>query len=187
MLGIGSVIGDTAIIVLLLGDTQVLQGVGNIPLLSTLRGTGSTLTSYIFDNAPTGELNQPGKAYAAAFVLIMIVLALNVFVDVFGPPLEGDAMELKKPPPVRRLEPGSQITPLPSGVTQLPSQAAMTARPPLPGNGQPVPATPSSFGGDRRRTLAAVPKLERMAVEDLSVVIRRQAGRQVGFAADPPG
>ena len=84
MLGIGRVIGDTAIIVLLLGDTQVLQGVGNIPLLSTLRGTGSTLTSYIFDNAPTGELNQPGKAYAAAFVLIMIVLALNVFVDVFG-------------------------------------------------------------------------------------------------------
>jgi phosphate transport system permease protein len=84
MLGIGHVIGDTAIIVLLLGDTQVLQGVGNVPLVSTLRGTGSTLTSYIFDNAPTGDLNQPNKAYAAAFVLLMIVLALNVIVDVFG-------------------------------------------------------------------------------------------------------
>jgi phosphate transport system permease protein len=84
MLGIGRVIGDTAIILLLLGDTPKLEGVGSLPLWSTLRGTGSTLTSYIFDNAPTGELNQPDKAYAAAFVLIMIVLALNVFVDIFG-------------------------------------------------------------------------------------------------------
>ncbi len=84
MLGIGHVIGDTAIIVLLLGDTQVIQGVGHIPILGTLRGTGSTLTSYVFDNAPTGDLNQPNKAYAAAFVLLLIVLALNVVVDVFG-------------------------------------------------------------------------------------------------------
>src|SRR6202034_1801670 len=36
MLGVGHVIGDTAIIVLLLGDTQVLQGVGHIPLLGML-------------------------------------------------------------------------------------------------------------------------------------------------------
>jgi phosphate transport system permease protein len=84
MLGAGHVIGDTAIIVLLLGDTQVLQGVGNTPLLGTLRGTGSTLTSYIFDNAPTGDLNQPHKAYAAAFVLMVIILVLNALVDVFG-------------------------------------------------------------------------------------------------------
>ncbi len=84
MLGIGRVIGDTAIIVLLLGDTQRLGGVGSLPLWSTLRGTGSTLTSYIFDNAPTGDLNQPDKAYAAAFVLIMIVLALNLLVDIYG-------------------------------------------------------------------------------------------------------
>ena len=84
MLAIGHVIGDTAIIVLLLGDTQTLQGVGNVPLLSTLRGTGSTLTSYIFDNAPTGDLNQPNKAYAAAFVLLVIILGLNLVVDVFG-------------------------------------------------------------------------------------------------------
>ncbi len=84
MLGIGHVIGDTAIIVLLLGDTQTLQGVGHTPLFNILRGTGSTLTSYVFDNAPTGDLNQPNKAYAAAFVLLLIVLALNVVVDVFG-------------------------------------------------------------------------------------------------------
>jgi phosphate transport system permease protein len=84
MLAIGHVIGDTAIIVLLLGNTQTLQGVGNVPLLSTLRGTGSTLTSYVFDNAPTGDLNQPNKAYAAAFVLLVVVVILNVIVDVFG-------------------------------------------------------------------------------------------------------
>jgi phosphate transport system permease protein len=83
MLGVGRVIGDTAIILLLLGNTP-LQGVGNVPLLSTLRGTGSTLTSYIYDNAPTGELNQPNKAYAAAFVLLVIVLTLNVVVDLSG-------------------------------------------------------------------------------------------------------
>jgi phosphate transport system permease protein len=84
MLGIGHVIGDTAIIVLLLGDTQTIQGVGNAPLWGVLRGTGSTLTSYVFDNAPTGDLNQPNKAYAAAFVLLLIILALNLVVDVFG-------------------------------------------------------------------------------------------------------
>jgi phosphate transport system permease protein len=77
MLGLGRVIGDTAIIVILLGATLRFDGVGSIPLLGTLRGTGSTLTTYIFQNAPTGEGNQPTKAYAAAFVLLMIVLVLN--------------------------------------------------------------------------------------------------------------
>jgi phosphate transport system permease protein len=84
MLGLGRVIGDTAIIVLLLGNTLNLQAASSTPLFGTLRGTGSTLTSYIFDNAPTGELNQPGKAYASAFVLIVMVLGLNAVVDVFG-------------------------------------------------------------------------------------------------------
>ena len=78
----GRVIGDTAIIVVLLGGTLTFNSSGSIPLLSTLRGTGSTLTYYIFYNAPTGEGNQPTKAYAAAFVLLAIVLALNVAVDV---------------------------------------------------------------------------------------------------------
>jgi len=84
MLGVGRVIGDTAIIVVLLGSTLNLEGVRSVPLLGTLRGTGSTLTSYIFYNAPTGDGNQPDKAYAAAFVLLMLVLVLNVVVDVFA-------------------------------------------------------------------------------------------------------
>jgi phosphate transport system permease protein len=84
MLGFGHTIGDTTIILLLMGDTQVFQGVGHVPLLGILRGTGSTMTSYIFDNAPTGDLNHAQLAYAAAFVLILIVLALNVIVDIFA-------------------------------------------------------------------------------------------------------
>ena len=82
MLGLGRIIGDTAIIVVLLGATLNSDPAGNFPLLGYLRGTGSTLTSYVYSNAPTGEGNQPQKAYAAAFVLLMMVLLLNAAVDV---------------------------------------------------------------------------------------------------------
>jgi phosphate transport system permease protein len=84
MIGAGHVIGDTAIIVLLLGDTYTLQAVGHIPLLGALRGTDSTLTSFIYANAPTGDLNQPQKAYAAAVVLLAMVFLLNIVVDISG-------------------------------------------------------------------------------------------------------
>lgn len=84
MLGFGRVIGDTAIIVVLLGATMRFDGVGGVPILGALRGTGSTLTTYIFQNAPTGEGNQPEKAYAAAFVLLMIVLGLNIAAGLVG-------------------------------------------------------------------------------------------------------
>jgi phosphate transport system permease protein len=82
MLGVGRVVGDTAIIVLLLGATLRFNGVGDVPLLGSLRGTGSTLTTYVYANAPTGEANRPELAFAAGFVLLSIVLALNVVVDV---------------------------------------------------------------------------------------------------------
>ena len=81
MLAIGRVIGDTAIILLLLGGTLTFQSANSVPLLGLLRGTGDTLTGYIYYNAPTGDGNQPGKAYAAAFVLMLMVLALNLGVD----------------------------------------------------------------------------------------------------------
>jgi phosphate transport system permease protein len=81
ILGIGRVIGDTAIIVILLGATLTFNGAGGAAGLSTLRGTGSTLTSYIYTNSPAGEGNQPTKAYAAAFVLLVMVLVLNASVD----------------------------------------------------------------------------------------------------------
>ena len=82
MLGVGRVIGDTAIIILLLGATLKFNAPGDIPVLDTLRGTGSTLTSFVYQNAPTGEANQPTKAYAAGFVLLFMVLILNAIVDV---------------------------------------------------------------------------------------------------------
>jgi phosphate transport system permease protein len=80
VLGMGRIIGDTAIIVILCGATLRNEGAGGAPLLSTLRGTGSTLTSFVYNNSPAGEGNAPQKAYAAAFVLLMIVLALNALV-----------------------------------------------------------------------------------------------------------
>jgi len=77
VLGMGRIIGDTAIIKILLGVRLVNEGVGNVPIISTLRGTGATLTTYVYENSPAGEGSAPQKAYAAAFVLMMIVLILN--------------------------------------------------------------------------------------------------------------
>jgi phosphate transport system permease protein len=80
VLGMGRIIGDTAIITVLLGATLKTEPVSHVPLIGTLRGTGSTLTSYVYNNSPAGEGNSHEKAYAAAFVLLMIVLALNATV-----------------------------------------------------------------------------------------------------------
>lgn len=77
VLGMGRIIGDTAIVIFMLGATLKLEPENGTPILGTLRGTGSTLTSYVYENSPAGEGNSHQKAYAAAFVLMMIVLALN--------------------------------------------------------------------------------------------------------------
>jgi phosphate transport system permease protein len=81
ILGMGRIAGDTAIVIVLLGGTLQLQGVGGVPILSTLRGTGGTLTSYVYGNSPAGEGNAPGKAYAAAFVLLVMIVAANFVVE----------------------------------------------------------------------------------------------------------
>jgi phosphate transport system permease protein len=83
-LGMGRIAGDTAVVVILLGASLQLTGAGGIEPLDTLRGTGSTLTSYVYNNSPAGEGNAPDKAYAAAFVLLLIVVALNFAVDLIG-------------------------------------------------------------------------------------------------------
>lgn len=83
-LGIGRIVGDTAIVVILLGATIRTEGAGGPPILSVLRGTGGTLTSYVRYNSPAGEGNAHEKAYAAAFVLLLMVLALNVLVMRFS-------------------------------------------------------------------------------------------------------
>jgi phosphate transport system permease protein len=83
-LGMGRIAGDTAIVILLLGGTLTLEQQGGTPILGTLRGTGSTLTSYVYANSPAGEGNAPEKAYAAAFLLLMIVIGMNFVVDLFS-------------------------------------------------------------------------------------------------------
>lgn len=83
-LGISRIIGDTAVVLLLLGGTLRIEPIGSLPGLNVLRGTGSALTSYIYENSPAGDGGAPQKAYAAAFVLLALVLALNLTVDLIG-------------------------------------------------------------------------------------------------------
>ncbi len=80
VLGMGRIIGDTAIIRILLGVSLTTQAVGRVPVLGVLRGTGSTLTTYVYENSPAGEGTAPQKAYAAAFLLLLMILALNAAV-----------------------------------------------------------------------------------------------------------
>ena len=51
-LGVSRIIGDTAIVLLLLGETLHIEAQGSVPGLNVLRGTGSALTSYVYDNSP---------------------------------------------------------------------------------------------------------------------------------------
>jgi phosphate transport system permease protein len=78
VLGMGRIIGDTAIITVLLGGGTNTESAGGF--LGVLRGTGATLTSYVFYESPAGEGNSHEKAYAAAFVLMLVVLLLNALV-----------------------------------------------------------------------------------------------------------
>jgi phosphate transport system permease protein len=82
-LGISRIIGSTAIVLILLGGLRI-ETQGAVPAINVLRGTGSALTSYIYENSPAGEGGAPQKAYAAAFILLVFVLVLNLIVDRIG-------------------------------------------------------------------------------------------------------
>jgi phosphate transport system permease protein len=82
-LGISRIIGSTAIVLILLGSLKI-EPQGSVPGLGLLRGTGSSLTSYIYEASPAGEGGAPQKAYAAAFLLLIFVLVLNLIVDRIG-------------------------------------------------------------------------------------------------------
>jgi phosphate transport system permease protein len=88
ILGIGRIIGDTAIVWLCLGGSMTMGGTQPWWLpqhwLSTLRHTGSTLTSYVYFSSPAGDGNAPGKAFGAGLILILIILALNAVVEYIG-------------------------------------------------------------------------------------------------------
>ncbi len=82
-LGVSRIIGDTAIIIVVLGGLKI-EPQGGTPILGLLKGTGGALTSYVFEDSPAGEGAAPQKAYAAAFVLMLMVLGLNLLVDRIG-------------------------------------------------------------------------------------------------------
>jgi len=86
ILGMGRVVGDTAIVWLTLGGTLRMTGLQPWYLhpLSTLRNTGSTLTSYIFFTSPAGEGNNHYVAFGASLVLIVIILVLNILASLIG-------------------------------------------------------------------------------------------------------
>lgn len=84
VLGMGRIIGDTAIVLIVLAATERITPASGPPVLSLLRGTGSTLTSYVYENSPAGEGHAPQKAYAAAFVLLMMVLVINAIATRFS-------------------------------------------------------------------------------------------------------
>lgn len=83
-LGMGRIVGDTAIVVVLLGASLQIEPENGTPIWGLLKGTGSTLTTYVYNNSPAGEGGAPQKAYAAAFVLLVIVIALNFAVDLIA-------------------------------------------------------------------------------------------------------
>jgi phosphate transport system permease protein len=88
VLGLGLIVGDTAIVWLTVGGTMTMSGADQWWLphnwLALMKGTGSTLTTFIYYSSPAGEGNAPGKAYGAALVLLGIVVGLNMLVAWIG-------------------------------------------------------------------------------------------------------
>lgn len=88
ILGMGRIIGDTAIVWLTLGGTLRMTGVQPWwevkNWISTLTNTGSTLTTYIYYTSPVGEGNSYEVAFGASLVLISIILILNLVTAFIG-------------------------------------------------------------------------------------------------------
>jgi phosphate transport system permease protein len=82
-LGVSRIVADTAVVIVLLGGALRIepQAHGGLPGLNVLKGLGSSLTSYVYDNSPAGEAGASQKAYAAAVVLMLFVLILNLVVE----------------------------------------------------------------------------------------------------------
>ncbi|MCL2456974.1 MAG: ABC transporter permease subunit [Defluviitaleaceae bacterium] len=88
ILGMGRIVGDTAIVWLTLGGAMRMTGdqpwyqVEN--WMSTLRNSGSTLTTYIYFTSPAGEGNRFDVAFGASIVLIGIIVLLNIAASIIG-------------------------------------------------------------------------------------------------------
>ena len=88
ILGMGRIVGDTAIVWLTLGGAMRMTGEQPWYVLenwmSTLRNSGSTLTTYIYFTSPAGEGNRFDVAFGASIVLIGIIILLNITASVIG-------------------------------------------------------------------------------------------------------
>ncbi len=87
ILGMGLAAGDTAIVWLTLGGTMNMAVDAWWQLSSAvevLRGTGSTLTTFIYFSSPAGEGNAPELAYAGAMVLLVLLVSLNAVATFLG-------------------------------------------------------------------------------------------------------
>ncbi len=160
----GRVAGDTAVVLLLGGGTLQLDANGSIPGLNVLQGTGSTLTTYVYANSPSGEGGAPQKAYAAAFLLLVLVLVLNWAVDRIARGNGEARMDpLMPPPPIRRIV--VEAPHVPGGAAVERRRRAQAARaPPAPTQ---IVAAHAHRGADDR--------------------LRRQGRGQRRLAAGPPG
>ena len=193
-LGMGRIAGDTAIVVILLGATLRLESEGSIPGADVLKGTGSTLTSYVYNNSPAGEGNAPEKAYAAAFVLLLLVVALNFAVDLIARRGRQDG--------ARGHPPGSRTMITDQETKDVSSSDRQPARP----GRRPAAADPQDHAGraadgrarrgtparrPRRHQRRGAPRARRgrpgaHGAARAVGVLRRQRGRQAGLAVDPP-
>ena len=84
-LGVSRIIADTAIVVLMLGDTLRISPDGGLPGVNVLHGAParpSPATSTT--TPPPAKALAPQKAYAAAVVLLLFVLLLNLAVERFS-------------------------------------------------------------------------------------------------------
>jgi phosphate transport system permease protein len=88
ILGMGRIIGDTAIVWLTLGGSIRMTGVQPWHAvqnwISTLQNSGCTLTSYIYYTSPVGEGNQFDVAFGASLILIIIIILLNIAATLLG-------------------------------------------------------------------------------------------------------
>ena len=68
MLGLGRIIGDTAIIVVLLGATQNFAPVEDVGFpFNYLRGAGTTLTNFVYEASPTGQPQSAAESLCGSF------------------------------------------------------------------------------------------------------------------------
>ena len=79
ILGAGRIAADTAIAFIVLGAAITFADGWYEPAhwSQTVRGSGATLTSYVYYTSPAGEGNERSSALGAALVLMLLMLLVN--------------------------------------------------------------------------------------------------------------